>query len=188
MGNMIPHPRQNNQTIRSFEPQLPAGLNAVLESGESILEVKVPGPTSTALLREFVAHHSDQVMPSDEAIDTIVSGLALVLPRQKEDTSIAAVKLDTYCEALSDIPLADLQAARDHLVKTARWFPTISEIRQAAQRTLGKRQAKIARARLMIRRHEEEWREPEPVMTPTEFAALKAQLPVTIDASTDPAR
>ena len=188
MGNMIPHPRQNNQMIRSFAPQLPAGLSAVLENGESILEVKVPGPTSTALLREFVEFHSDQVMPTEEEIDTIVSGLALVLPRKKEDTAIAAVKLDVYCKALADIPLADLEAARDHLVKTARFFPTVSEIREAAQRTLGKRNAKIARARLMIRRHEAEWREPEPVMTPEEFAALKATLPVTIDASTEPAR
>jgi hypothetical protein len=145
------------------------------------LEVKVPGPTSTALLREFVAHHSNQLMPSDEEIDTIVSGLALVLPRQKEDTSSAAVKLDTYCEALSDIPLADLRAARDHLVKTARWFPTIAEIRETAYRTMGKRTAKIARARLLIRRHEVEWTEPGEMATAKDFARLKSALPFSID-------
>lgn len=148
----------------------------------------MPGPTSTSQLREFVAHHAEQRMPTDEEIDTIVSGLALVLPRQKEDTAIAAVKLDAYCKALSDIPLADLEAARDHLVKTARWFPTVSEIREAAQRTLGRRNAKIARARLMIRRHEEEWRAPEPTITPEEFARMKRALPFTVDASTEPAR
>ena len=181
MGNLVPHPRQNSQTTRSFEPPLPAGLSAALESGQSILELKVPGPTSTAKLRAFVAFHAEQAMPGDEDIDTIVSGLALVLPRQKEDTSIAAVKLDTYCEALRDIPLADLRAARDHLVKTARWFPTISEIREAAQRTMGRRNAKIARAHLMIRRHEEEWREPEPTITPEEFARMKRAIPFGID-------
>ena len=148
----------------------------------------MPGPTSTAQLREFVAHHVEQRMPSEEEIDTIVSGLALVLPRQKEDTAIAAVKLDAYCKALSDIPVADLEAARDHLVKTARWFPTVSEIREAAQRTLGRRNAKIARARLMIRRHEEEWREPQPLITPEEFARMKRALPFTIDATTEAAR
>ena len=141
----------------------------------------MPGPISTEQLRAFIAHHAEQRMPTDEEIDTIVSGLALVLPRQKEDTAIAAVKLDAYCKALSDIPVTDLEAARDHIVKTARWFPTISEIRDAAQRTMGRRNAKIARARIMIRRHEEEWREPEPIITPEEFARMKRALPFEID-------
>lgn len=148
----------------------------------------MPGPISTEQLRAFVAFHAQQRMPTDEDIDTIVSGLALVLPRQKEDTAIAAVKLDAYCKALSDIPLADLQGARDHLVRTARWFPTVSEIREAAHRTMGKRNAKVARARLMIRRHEEEWREPQPLITPEEFAQMKRALPFTIDATTEAAR
>lgn len=96
-------------------------------------------------------------LADEEEIDTIISGLAVALPRAKGDGAVAEAKLDIYASALADIPLVDLRAGADHLINTARFFPTVSEIRAAAARTRGKRTARIARAEMMMLRHDREW-------------------------------
>lgn len=142
------------------EPPLPAGLAGALDSSVSVLELKVCGPASRAALQTYV-DGANPPMPSDEDVDTIVAGLAVALPRKQNDGTTAEAKLDIYAQALADIPLADLQAASDLLIKTSRFFPTVAEIRKAALVTMGPRHSRIARARLMILRHDREWRAPE---------------------------
>lgn len=146
------------------EPQLPVGLAAALDSRASVLELKVCGPASRAALQAYIDGAQPPV-PTDEEIDTIVAGLALALPRKQNDGSAAEAKLDIYAQALSDIPLVDLRAASDVLIKTAKFFPTVAEIRKAALVTMGPRHSRIARARLMILRHDREWSPPSEPMS-----------------------
>lgn len=147
-----------------------------------MLELKVPGPASRTALQAYV----DGAQPpaaSDEDIDTIVAGLAVALPRNKNDGAAANAKLDIYVQGLSDISLVDLQAASDHLIKTARFFPTVSEIRKAALVTMGPRNSRIARARLMILRHDREWSPPAEPITAAEAKELRGNLADPLAAS-----
>lgn len=145
-----------------------------------MLELKVPGPKGVAELRAFVAFHANPVMPSDDEIENVVAALAAVLPRRKEDGATAAAKTETYCRALADVPIADLTAGRDWLMLNTQWFPTIYEIRKAAGRFGGPRAAKVARARILILRHEEEWREPVKALEPGDFARLREEIGVNL--------
>lgn len=138
------------------EPPLPAALAAALDSRESVLELKVPGPVSRAALQAYV-DGARPPLADEEEIDTIISGLAVALRRPKGDNGVAEVKLDIYASALADIPMVDLCAASDILIKTEIFFPTVAEIRAAAARAAGPRSRRIARARVMIVRHDRDW-------------------------------
>lgn len=124
-----------------------------------VFELKVCGPASRAALQVYV-DGAMPPLPNEEDIDTIISGLAVALPRKQNDGAAAEAKLDIYAQALADIPLVDLRAASDHLIKTTKFFPTVAEIRKAALITMGPRCSRVARARLMILRHDREWSAP----------------------------
>jgi len=164
------------------EPPLPAGLRAALESSTSVLEMKVPGPASRAALQAYVDGAAPP-LPCEEDVDTIIAGLAVALPRRRDDGAVDAAKLDIYANALADIPLTDLRAASDHLIKTARFFPTVSEIRAAALKTMGPRMSRIGRARLMIMLHDHHWTAPAEQLTPGEARKLRAIMADPIAAS-----
>lgn len=142
--------------------------------------MKVPGPKSVAELQRYIEGAQSPPAASEEDIDTIVSGLATVLPRRKEDAASAAAKLATYAAALADIPLPDLLAASDHLIRTSQFFPTVFEIRRAADRTMGRRAARIARAQILIRRHEGEWSPPVEVLPAAQFERIKREIGVNL--------
>ncbi len=153
--------------IHFCEPPLPAGLAVALDSSTSVLELKVCGPASRAALQAYI-EGATPPLPTDEDVDTIVAGLAVALPRKQNDGAAAEAKLEIYAQALADIPMVDLQAASDLLIKTARFFPTVAEIRKAALVTMGPRHSRIARARLMILRHDREWVAPDEPMSAAE--------------------
>ncbi|MFZ2996255.1 hypothetical protein [Sphingobium sp.] len=119
----------------------------------------MPGPVSRAALQAYVDGASPP-LPDEEDIDTIIAGLAIALPRKKDTAQTDGVKLDIYATALADVPLVDLRAAADAMIKTARFFPTVAEIRAAASKAGGPRSARIARAQLMIMRHDRDWTAP----------------------------
>lgn len=158
-----------------MEPPLPAGLAAALNSRQSVLELKVPGPVSRAALQAYV----DGALPPlahEEEIDTIVAGLAIALPRKKDSAQTDGAKLDIYATALADVPLVDLNAAADTLIKTARFFPTVAEIRAAAAKAGGPRTARIARAELMILRHDRDWVPPIPAADVVDVGGMMANV------------
>lgn len=159
MGQLARVQPQSRAVTEYCEPPLTAALAAALDSRISVLELKVCGPESRAILQAYVDGASPP-LADEEEIDTIVAGLAVALPRAKGDGAVAEAKLDIYAAALADIPLIDLRAAADHLIKTARFFPSVAEIRAAASITGRPRAARVARARVMIVRHDRDWQPP----------------------------
>lgn len=154
-----------------MEPPLPAGLAAALNSRQSVLELKVPGPSSRAALQVYV-DGATPPLPDEEDIDTIIAGLAIALPRRRDTAATDGAKLEIYATALSDVPLADLAAAADTMVKTAKFFPTVAEIREAARKASGPRVARIARARILIMRHDRDWVPPSNEADPSQVARI----------------
>lgn len=124
-----------------------------------MLELKVPGPVSRALLQAYV-DGARPPLADEEEIDTIVARLAVALPRKRDEPDVDGAKLDIYTGALSDLPLIDLRAASDWLIKNARFFPSVAEIRAAVAKVAGPRNARIARAEVMILRHDRDWTPP----------------------------
>lgn len=122
----------------------------------SVLELKVPGPVSRAALAAYVDGARPPLATEDD-IDAVIAGLAIALPRARNDGAVASAKADIYATALADVPLPDLQAASEFLIKNARFFPTVAEIRAAAAKAGGPRTARIARAGFMILRHDRDW-------------------------------
>lgn len=124
-----------------------------------MLELKVPGPASRAVLQAYV-DGARPPLADEEEIDTIVARLAIVLPRKRDEPGVDGAKLDIYASALSDLPLIDLRAASDWLINNAGFFPSVAEIRTAVAKVAGPRTARIARAELMILRHDRDWTPP----------------------------
>ena len=77
-----------------------------------------------------------------------------------------------YQEGLADIPLPDLHAACDQLVKSSTFMPKVAEIREAASRTMNRRLARQARCRMLVLRHERDWVDPCDMLTPVDAANL----------------
>lgn len=124
-----------------------------------MLELKVPGPVSRAMLQAYV-DGARPPLADEEEIDTIVTRLAIALPRKRDQPGVDGAKLDIYANALSDLPLVDLRAASDWLINNAGFFPSVAEIRKAVAKVAGPRTARIARAELMILRHDRDWSPP----------------------------
>ncbi|WP_088190821.1 hypothetical protein [Sphingobium sp. Z007] len=124
-----------------------------------MLELKVPGPVSRAALQAYV-DGARPPLADEEEIDTIVARLAIALPRKRDQPGVDGAKLDIYASALSDVPLIDLRAASDWIINNAGFFPSVAEIRKAAAKVAGPRTARIARAELMILRHDRDWTQP----------------------------
>ncbi|AOF96830.1 hypothetical protein BSY17_2656 [Sphingobium sp. RAC03] len=173
MGQLARVQPQSRAVTEYCEPPLTVALAAALDSRISVLELKVCGPESRAILQAYVDGASPP-LADEEEIDTIIAGMAVALPRAKGDGAVAEAKLDIYAASLADIPLIDLRAASDHLIKTARFFPSVAEIRAAASITGRPRAARVARARVMIVRHDRDWQPPiEEMLTAEETAQLE---------------
>ena len=70
------------------------------------------------------------------------------------------------------------RAVREFTVKART--DTVFEIRRAADRTMGRRAARIARAQILIRRHEGEWSPPVEVLPAAQFERIKREIGVNL--------
>lgn len=136
----------------------------------------MPQPRHRAALQAFVDAHAGIPMPGPDDVDGMLTRLAIALPRSKTDMATADAKLDIYGEALDDVALPDLQAACAALIRTARFFPTVAEIRAAAAPTAQRRAWMLSRARMLIWRHDRHWRPEPPPLTEAEQRELSAIL------------
>lgn len=164
MGQIATIDRRTTSLTRWSEPQLPARLHAAVAGTENVFTLPVPQPRHRDVLQAFVDAHAGLPMPSVDEVEGMLTRLAIALPRAKTDGAVAEAKLDIYGEALADVALPDLQAAYAKLIREARFFPTVAEIRAAAAPTANRRAWALARAKALIGRHEREWRpEAEPL-------------------------
>ena len=72
-------------------------------------------------------------------IARMIGGLATIYPAARISDREAKVRLELYVELLSDIPQDALSAAMREVARVSRFFPTVAEIREAADEFLSDR-------------------------------------------------
>lgn len=94
-------------------------------------------------------------------IERTIGMLAVLFPAGKQSDQEAAMRLELYVELLSDIPADILSRAATKVGKTSRFFPAVSEIREAAAFDMNLRSWRLMRMRSMIARFERERPSPD---------------------------
>lgn len=163
--------------IRSSEPRLTEKQIALLDGNER----KIIGPKTAADLSRWIAEaeafEAGLERPTIERIDNMVSRLATATAFRHVSKEEAKEALDLYWRALRDVPIADLTACFDDLLRRSTFLPKPAEIYAAANRITNLRRFRISRARHLVWLHEREWVPPvaDPV-TPEDIAAIKADV------------
>lgn len=175
MDNVTPFKPKNPATL-SQPPQLDARLDALLLSGES----KIIGPKAAQALRQWIADaeafEARLAMPTPDRVESLVGRLSLATAKRKIAQAEAEEIHDLYWRALKDMPLVDLAAAFDDLLKSATFLPTPAEIHTKAATFRAARRYAISRARHLVWRHSVEWVPvPADLVTAADLAAIKAK-------------
>ncbi len=136
-------------------------------------------------LRAFAAEPEPPLAERDQ-VDVMIGKLAIATAQPKVSDAEAGERLNLYWRALGDIPLADLRAAFDHLLRTATFLPTPAEVRKAAMQHTGKRLYAKSRARFLAWKHDVEWQPEGEQVSPGELRALMAGLKVGTTNPSEP--
>ena len=137
----------NSLPILSSPQPLSAKLSALINSGES----PIVGPNTATELRNWLAIPEPQLeMPTEDRIDTMIARLSLATKERRSSYGEAKERLIIYWRALRDIPLVDLAAAFDELIKSQTFMPTPAEIRKAAFAFTAKRNFTRSRAKHLV--------------------------------------
>lgn len=155
---------------------LPDKLLALVSQADSLRDSPVVGPNTARQLREFLATPDVQAMPEKSQVTTMIGRLALATAQAKISEAEAEERMAAYWLALHDIPLDDLRWAYSELVKSATFLPTPAEIRAKAMLPGAMRAFRKTRARMLIAKHEREWREPVEYVKPEELAQITADV------------
>ncbi len=75
-------------------------------------------------------------MASEEEIAAVLELLFAALPGRE---SVSSDLVEAYMQHLADLPAGLLQEAAGEVIDTQKWFPAISELRQAARTVLERR-------------------------------------------------
>lgn len=176
--NAITTQQQMNPSTRPSESPLDARLSARLSALLASGETKVVGPKTAAALRAYLdGPWPDLPMPTPDRIDSMVSRLALATKERKLSDDEATERLELFWRVLRDLPLVDLAAAFDDLLRTSTFMPTPAEVYQRASSHRARREYRKSRARHLVWLHDREWRpplKPEDMASPEEIAALLA--------------
>lgn len=180
------HPQ--SRVIQSQEPQLSDRLQELLRSGES----KIVGPKTAATLRQWIreaeAYEASLELPTIERIENLVGRLSLATAKRKLAEKEAAEIHDLYWRALRNLPLIDLAAAFDELLRTATFLPVPAEIHTKAKAIGAARGYAISRAKHLVWRHEREYiPPPADLVTAEELAEIKRQAGIGREISGAPA-
>jgi hypothetical protein len=147
-------------------------------SGEDMLV----GPKTAQALRDYLAGPwQDREMPTEERVDTMIARLSMATKERPLSDDEAAERLTLFWRVLRDLPVVDLAAGFDYLLKTKTFMPTPAEVFAACNLHQARREFRKHRARVLIRQHESDWRAPIPDterVTPEEFQALMAGIKI----------
>lgn len=163
---------------------LPDKLLGLVSQADSLRDSPVVGPNTARQLREFLATPDVQAMPEKSQVTTMIGRLALATAQAKISEAEAEERMAAYWLALHDIPLDDLRWAYGELVKSATFLPTPAEIRAKAQLPGAMRAFRKTRARMLIAKHEREWREPVEYVKPEELAQITADVAKALSVQT----
>lgn len=150
---------------------MPDKLNELLGQRRTLSELPIIGPVSAEALRAYIAG-STPPCPDVDQVGTMLTKLSLAMPKAQTSEIEAKERLDIYWQVLRNYALPDLQQAFTVLLRTCRFFPTIAEIEEAVAPIRGRRVARVNRASLLVMKHEQEWRPPQPLLTAEEAARL----------------
>lgn len=141
----------------------------------------VIGPKSAGELREFIAAPLPPTARRDQ-VETMLAKLSVALPKSQSSEAEIRERLELYWTALKHHALVDLHQAFGELLRSCRFFPTIAEIEAVIAPIRGRRCGRIAQARLLVLKHEHEWKAPIPDEDKADPEAVKALL-ATIGAT-----
>ena len=157
----------------SSEPLLTDKLSALLDSGNS----PVIGPKHAAMLQAYLdAPRPALAMPSPERVDNMIGRLATATKERKLTTAEHAERLDLYWRVLRDVPMIDLAAGYDKLLRTCIFMPTPAEVLKACAGFTAKREYRKSRARHLLWKHRVEYRDTPPPLTSDEAEELRSVL------------
>lgn len=174
--NAVTKLNPQSRAIHSSEPQLDDRLHALLRSGES----KIIGPKTAATLRQWIieaeAYEASLERPTIERIENLIGRLSLATAKRKLADDEATEMHDLYWRALRNLPIIDLGAAFDELLRTATFLPVPAEIHTKAKAIGAARGYAISRAKHLVWRHEREYiPPPADLVTAEELAEIKRQ-------------
>lgn len=147
-------------------------LNALLASGET----PVIGPNNAQALREWVAQAEafEEALdrPTEDRVENLVARLATATAFRHTSTKEAREAHTLYWRVLRDLPLIDLAAAFDSLVRTSTFMPKPAEIFAEAKRHTVRRAFRVSRAKHLIWKHETEWKPQATTIPQAEASAI----------------
>jgi hypothetical protein len=163
-------------------PQLSSTLNAIVEADLSVSEM---APLPAHLRdegRRAIAALEAANQPSDPAeVGRMLGKLALLFPNAKLSNAEAEAQNALYVELLSDIPQSILSGAFRKCAQTSRFFPAVSEIRDAAQHELSKRSWMLMRLKALVAKEPAD--APIVIVTPEEREAIKQEFGLSAAAA-----
>ncbi len=167
--------------MRSQEPPLSDRLRAVILSRET----PVVGPKAAAALQAFLdAPRPPQQMPDQTKIETMIARLAMATKERQTTLEEAHERLDLYWRVLRNVPLTDLRAAFDDLLRTCTFMPTPAEVLKACEARTARREFVVSRAKHLLWKHHTEWRPPvdADLVTRDELERIKAKVAAQLRA------
>lgn len=129
------------------------------------------GPISAGHLRTYIAECVPP-LPCVDQIEAMIGKLSIAMPKAAMSDAEANERTEIYCQALKDYALPDLQQVFKVLLRTCRFFPTIAEIETAIAPIRGRRTRRIVAARMLLLKHDREWKPPAEMITPHEAKEL----------------
>jgi hypothetical protein len=156
--------QQSSPSTHWSEPQLGASARSALNAAlrERVVgHLPILSPAEIAEIKAAErAYEASLGTSSDELIAKVFGLLATAFPMRQVTEDEADAKLALYCRALGDVPPDALERAVDGLLKSQNWFPTIAEIRQAASPFFEPRRQAMYACRILILRHDRDYRAP----------------------------
>ncbi len=166
-----------NPPSRLSAPPLNSKQIALLDRNER----SIIGPKTAAGLRTWIADaeafEATLELPTRDRIENLIGLLSTATAVRHTSVEEAKAALDLYWRALRIVPLADLNACFDDLLRRSTFLPKPAEIYAAANRITTLRRYRISRARHLVWLHEQEWTPPiDNPVTPEDIAAIKAEV------------
>lgn len=150
---------------------MPAKLNDLVLSHTHHSDLPVVGPVSATALREFL-DSPEPPCAAQKQVEGMLAKLSIALPKSQSTDVEANARVEIYWQALRDVPLTDLHYAFTKLVQSARFFPTVKEILEAAAYPAMMRSYRKGRAKILLLKHEREWTDPAALIGDAERAQV----------------
>lgn len=116
----------------------------IRNQGKSSFNVETIDGAQVAQVRALIPQYqAGLVGASQEYIAKSIAALALLYPPPKVSDQEARTRFTLYLELLADIPADALAEALRTVGKNCRFFPTVAEIREAAEEALAQRKAAL---------------------------------------------